>query len=497
MGKNIFNKNNEDVNKLAKKIFKKMKKINVRMEIENEDWNKLYISSMKSGKGFIITDEHGIDQKKNRTENGIYSSKFCSNFGDENAFSDKYSCECRKTIGQKHEGEVCPHCGTQVMYKDADLDIIGWINLESDALIHPNLFFMIESLIGPNVFRKIIKSELETDIAGNYIQADFEKINKSRDKNRYEGIGLINFIIHFDEIIDFFISKNKKKIKEYNMLKRDREKIFIRHIPIFSTYMRPVLMTAEKMKYHDINGIIEGLNVKCWRLNNSKKTMVLKDYYRTIEAAQGKLLDYYLSIRSTLVEKKGDIRNKCLGGRLNFTSRCVIIPLSGSKVNEVELSYICFMELFKPEIINLLMKMISITISEALYIWNRGVECFDKRLYEIMQLLINKGNIFVAINRNPTIEYGSILAMRVINVYPNIDDFCMAVPLNILGLIAGDFDGDVLNILALKGKNIIKHARLTFDPRLNMQISRIDGEFNNRVSLIKDQTITLHYFSEL
>ena len=96
------------------------------------------------------------------------------------------------------------------------------------------------------------------------------------------------------------------------MLKRDREKIFIRHIPIFSTYMRPVLMTAEKMKYHDINGIIEGLNVKCWRLNNSKKTMVLKDYYRTIEAAQGKLLDYYLSIRSTLVEKKGDIRNKCL-----------------------------------------------------------------------------------------------------------------------------------------------------------------------------------------
>lgn len=384
-----------------------------------------------------------------------------------------------------------------VVYRDSDLGIIGWIELKSDCLIHPNLFFMIESLIGPSTFRAIIKSNLETNLKGNYIEADFEEINKSKDKNRYNGIGLINFVTHFDEIIDFFVQKKKKKRPEYEFLKKERDKIFIRHIPVYSTFMRPVLMTSEKMSYHDINGILESLNVKCWRLNNEKKSMILKDHYMTLESAQGKLLDYYMSIRSTLTEKKGDIRSKCLGGRFNFTSRNVIIPLSGYKMNQIELPYLGFLELYKPEIINLLIKMSNITISEALQIWNRATEVFDKKVYEIMKFMIAKGNIYVGINRNPTIEYGSILTMQVVNVYPDIDDYCMAIPLNVLGLIAGDYDGDVLNIISYKGKKIIHAAQLKFDPRLNMQVSRVDGEFNGRVSLIKDQTISLHYFSIL
>ncbi|MEI2423253.1 hypothetical protein V6O07_23485 [Arthrospira platensis SPKY2] len=475
----------------------KSKKRKVRAVLKIKNWDEYYEETMRDGIGFDITDRNGVDEKKNRTENGIYSSKYGSNWGDENVFADKYACECRQTIGKRNEGEYCEECGTQVQYRDSNLKITGWITLKSDKLIHPGMFLFLQSLIGTNRLANILKSELETNLKGDYIEIDFEEINKSKDKERYNGIGLINFIIHFDEIIDFFYSKNKKKKDVYDFILEHRDKVFVSHIPIYSSFIRPVVVTSERMSFFDINSIIEIFNVKCWRLNNEKKNMVLKDYYRTLESAQAELMDMYTSIRNSLVGKKGDIRKNILGTRCNFTSRNVIVPLSGTRINEIELPYSGFLELYKPEIINLLIKMSGITMYEALTVWNRGSEVFDKRLYEIMNLLITKGDLYVGINRNPTIEYGSILAMKVVRVSKDIDNYCMAIPLQVLGPLAGDFDGDVLNIISFKGKDMIAAARLKFDPRLNMQISRIDGEFNDRVSLIKDQTISLHYFASL
>ena len=51
------------------------------------------------------------------------------------------------------------------------------------------------------------------------------------------------------------------------------------------------------------------------------------------------------------------------------------------------------------------------------------------------------------------------------------------------------FDGDILNIVSLKSKELEKAFDKYFNPRKNMYISRNDGLFNSDFNLFKDQLI--------
>lgn len=66
---------------MTKKLFKRKKGPNVKAVLVNYDWDKMFEESMASGKGFLITDRNGVDDKNNRTENGIYSPRFGTNWG--------------------------------------------------------------------------------------------------------------------------------------------------------------------------------------------------------------------------------------------------------------------------------------------------------------------------------------------------------------------------------------------------------------------------------
>ena len=94
---------------------------------------------------------------------------------------------------------------------------------------------------------------------------------------------------------------------------------------------------------------------------------------------------------------------------------------------------------------------------------------------------------------NPTISYGSMLCMKVVDVKSDFDDLTMSVPVGCLGLLAGDFDGDVLNIISIKDREIAEKLDQVFNPRV-MMISRNNGAFNRKLNLIKDQMIGLHAF---
>lgn len=49
------------------------------------------------------------------------------------------------------------------------------------------------------------------------------------------------------------------------------------------------------------------------------------------------------------------------------------------------------------------------------------------------------------------------------------------------------FDGDVLNIVSLKTKEIADAYDKVFNPRKNLFVSNNDGMFNNDMNLFKDQ----------
>lgn len=104
---------------------------------------------------------------------------------------------------------------------------------------------------------------------------------------------------------------------------------------------------------------------------------------------------------SSLSKKEGHIRGNILGSRFNYSSRNVIVPLSNCKINEIKLPYIGFLELFKPELINLIIKAEGITINEAVDKWTKATISFSNKMYQFMRYLVEntKGGLRVLINR--------------------------------------------------------------------------------------------------
>lgn len=73
---------------------------------------------------------------------------------------------------------------------------------------------------------------------------------------------------------------------------------------------------------------------------------------------------------------------------------------------------------------------------------------YDEYIYSIMCDIVNDG-VMIILNRNPTITYGSILMMKVRKVKQDPNDLSLSIPSAILPGLNADFDGDVLNDLAL------------------------------------------------
>ena len=105
--------------------------------------------------------------------------------------------------------------------------------------------------------------------------------------------------------------------------------------------------------------------------------------------------------------KDGFIRDKLLGGSLNYSARNVIIPDPSLRDSEIDVSYHTFRILFKYKIIYYLMKTNDIPLSKAYDKWKRSFK-FDKHVYEIMMFIVKKDHPRILINRNPTLNFYSI-----------------------------------------------------------------------------------------
>ena len=112
----------------------------------------------------------------------------------------------------------------------------------------------------------------------------------------------------------------------------------------------------------------------------------------------------------------------------------------------------------------------------------------NERVAEIITAIINSEpeGLPVIINRNPTINYGSILQMYCVGF---TDTLTMSVPLQVLKLLAADFDGDVLNIFIIINRAFYERCNIVFNPRNAMYISRVDGKMNADVLVQRDTLI--------
>jgi len=133
----------------------------------------------------------------------------------------------------------------------------------------------------------------------------------------------------------------------------------------------------------------------------TKKKRERMDISTILNSIQSKVMEVWDLIFELIDQKEGHIKSEILGGMINWSSRCVIIPDPELKADEIRLNYMAFLELFRFEIIACLVRMEDITENAAYEQWFKARIQYNPKIYEIMNFILKKNKPKVIINRNP------------------------------------------------------------------------------------------------
>lgn len=386
--------------------------------IETIDFDEEVEKDLRIGKGFLVSPSVSI-KKDLKDPDGIFSYRFGQSLSDANQYMDRYKCRCGALKSRINHGLRCPICGTRVEFVDDDFEYFGWMKInEPYAILHPAYYKKVESFLGKGIningmkrtkLENILEVDDKKDIDGHSIEPE------SYPKNEpYYGIGMIDFIERFDEIMKYYYSLKPNKKALYDDIMENRKKVFTHHIPVFSTLLRPTDIKDNVMSYEPTNAMYNMMNSLRTRINRVKTRIDRnkKSKNQNLYKLQMKYMELYAELESCLSGKKGDFR--CLmGGRYNFSSRNVIVQNPDLRIDQVTLPYIALVIMMEQRIKNILHRMYNISFAEAHQIWYRAIIEPDDKIKGILDSIIQdyreKGmpGIPVIINRNPTIGYGS------------------------------------------------------------------------------------------
>lgn len=412
--------------------------------LERLNWDVECRIDLMTKRGFVVKEFAftGKDKEK-KSMYGIHSPLFGSDWEDEDAFADRYSCKCKELIGKLYEGEKCPKCGEEVIYRDIDISMTGWIILDRYKIIQPLYYKILANIIGTkgNTFLNIINPEYQVDKDGMIVARDREE----DPNNPFFGIGIMEFYHRFGEIMDYYYDKKKNKRDLIDMIRDERDSVFTSCIPVYSSILRPIAFGGEKYSFTKMDRKYNTIRSKVVLLNGDKEDDEMESNYNVIHSQnvlrsiQKELMELWELTFAHVEKKHGHIREEIHGGRINFSARNVIIPDAELRSDEISFGYLTFLELFRHEIVCNLVNMLDCSYEFATEEWNRATRVFNPRIFEVMQYIIKKHKPRVAINRNPTINYGSLICMKIKDVRRGLDDnYTMSIPISSLGDLNAD-----------------------------------------------------------
>ena len=375
------------------------------VELERISWDVQCRIDFMSRRGFIV-DKYAYDDKKLKikSKRGIQSPLFGTDFSDDNAFTERYSCSCRETIGKAFNGEYCPKCKTIVKFVDVDIEFTGWILLKHDKIIQPLYYRLLNRIVKSKRFslEDIIKPR-------GKINEDGLVIYEPEDpKQPFLGIGVEGLYQRFDEVMDYYYKKKKRR-DIIDMIRDEKDKIFAQCIPVYTSALRPTSFSGESnFHFTSPERVYSNILKKAQLLNMMREQEVggkfqeerdFQNRQTNIYELQKKINELWTMVFEKIDTKYGHIREEILGGRVNFSARNVIIPDSTLQADEIEVGYITFLELYRYEIIGFLVSMTDCTYEEASQEWFESTLKFNPRVYGIIEYIVDKCEPRVIMNR--------------------------------------------------------------------------------------------------
>ena len=473
----------------------KMYKLNLDEVCKNDFLN---------GKGLRLRSADSFDKKGEKIYDGLQSTFFGSDYGDENAFAERYSCACKNLIGKQYLGQYCEICNTEVQYEENDLGKTGWVILDHYTVISPIYYQKLENALGnfdgnEKVIARILKVSANRNPEDVYDEKDLANLQK----HPFSRKGMTWACEHMLEILEFYRDKRAPKSKAalFEELINDVDKITTHSMPIYTAVMRTETAGKKNEKMFKIR-----INTRFSSIINSANfvnrytdpTKVTEEESCLIDmqlmSIQNDLNEVFEEEYNTISGKKGEILGKVTAGRYNLSSRNIIIAGSGRlRANEIEMCYSTALELFRYELIAEYSKLFGITIAKAQNRWHRAKSHFDMDFYNIMLSMIsdpeNIPYICIVINRNPSINFGAFIRVVVAKIKPDINDKTMTVNTRVIGTLNADFDGDQMNIFRIVGSYLSPKFVENMDPVRNLFVNRIDGHVNKSMLNIKDEVV--------
>jgi DNA-directed RNA polymerase beta' subunit len=448
--------------------------------------NVVTSSEIYSRKNELVMEEGMLREARSFDDKGLFSKRI---FGNLNA-DEEFSCECGKFTGKLYEGLTCDKCNAEVKMIQANIDKIGWVDLNGHYVIKYVSYSLLEKVIGRENLKHIVHLPNKITMQGDIDTKEIEEIQKTSPEHKYWHIGLRKFKEIYPEVLKYYHELHgKKEPKVYDFLE-DVYDVFTDKIPVISIVLRPAMRTVDGLKLDELNNVYINILKNVEMLSDTVNlTEIIRDI--TVELVQAEYFQLSTKIMDNVKSKGGLIRNQIMGTRVNFSARNIISPAkAGYKIDEIVLPYLTFLHLYKLELVNILSRVKGISLIEAEEVWHKATLKVDREVYKVMKKVITDEEIGILLNRNPTISYGSMLYLRVAGIKDDYEDMTMSIHNGILSLLAGDYDGDVLNVISLKDSEMKEVFREVFSP-ISLIIDSNNGKFNTALNLERDQVLGL------
>ena len=188
--------------------------MDVRLKKINLDEER--INDLRQNNGFIVTEPRSI-KKDLKSLDSIYSRKFGSTLQDVNAFENRYKCKCGHLQGRVYIGIKCPVCGEEVEFVDDNYNYFGWLVLQDPYyVIHPAIYAQLRNFFGDNKRREHRMDKIIEPISTK--DEDGFTVNNTEvtEDEPFLGLGMIDFVERFDEIMAFYLKKYPQKKEMYD-----------------------------------------------------------------------------------------------------------------------------------------------------------------------------------------------------------------------------------------------------------------------------------------
>ena len=379
---------------------------NPRFRIIVSDWDSKCRDQITTGVGFRITEKGKTDIDLEPGLYSIHSPLYGTDWKDENAFEDRFSCRCGNLVGRRYMDSetVCPICNKGVRFIDTKLKTTGWFILDRNVIINPGMYKKLGWFFSNQHLYQMLK----------YVPEQERSKYMDSKSSPFYGIGMIEFYERFDEILNFYYARNKKH-DGYCHFKMFRNEIFTHSIPCYNMALRKWMARNGDIKYSKEDKIFMKLYSDHMLLNDDFEWQRRVDYRKGVRKdtaylrkenilhrIQGYANDLWDLSFESIERKEGIINEQILGGRLNFTARNVIVPAPHLRVDEISLGYTTFHEIYRLELVALIHELYGVDFPVAWNMWAAASAVYSDKMYQLMTYLMTHNNMYISIDRNPS-----------------------------------------------------------------------------------------------